>query len=645
MSLATLNDIGAIIGVLAYVLVSGFALYLPLLALIKKREIVTKMVIPLSLTFQIVVGYIFYCFRNVGPYPLAYLLTVLILNLVAVYWLLETKKTVLTTRGSFSWRQLLVGALLMGILLYTRFYDALHTYAPGHPDEYYHLQFLANLKATGSLGLAYYAPGFHLWVFPLYQHLAIEQTYRFVGPATGLLVILALFLMVKDWLKTIWAKAFFLLLLTIPLFVPFTIQTITFWPSALSFIFFGYFIYLLMQPEELSARTVVGSGIWANIGLALTVPYLYVQYLPVLVLFWLFLVVVRHPWGKTYTRHIFNLCIVTLLGLIVAMAHVILQTKVLDSVQGGFPQIPQVIQQGGELVVSTQYVPPTPVPVSSGQVAAPTIENKVYNFLSRFDVTRTNLLPIFSSLHDLLQVKNLRVWHDSSSHRVYAWLVFCLVLVGYGIHTKKKHLVVLSFFNVCFALIMQTGVLELGFYRGRIGWYLSLLTIITLAVLFAEWYRASLRGWVTLLLVVMYIWSISYPMTFERRYCPDMYTLTHEIIVSHPDEQLTFLTDNPQLAILDHNSIVASIVYSTIQNPPNPHTYLITGDLSCDAISSSEKEALANDSGATLAEQSRDHDKNKVDQIVSFFKQSPAFPKYRVYAQSGDLVIYQYIGN
>jgi len=143
------SDINAVFRIAVILILSSFALFLPLHIWIGKN-LATKFAIPVSISFQIIFGYILYCFGLTKYYPAIYALVILGLNIWALFRLKQSGLSDKFYRPK-DIAICIVPLVLFCIIIYNRFFDSFSTVAPGEIDTYNHLVFLRDLIKDGVL--------------------------------------------------------------------------------------------------------------------------------------------------------------------------------------------------------------------------------------------------------------------------------------------------------------------------------------------------------------------------------------------------------------------------------------------------------------------------------------------------------------
>jgi cation transport ATPase len=76
------EDILYAVVILAYVLISGFTFWLPLKRLLRSDRLALALTVPVSISIQIIVGYLLYLVNNPAAYIWVYLLIVATFNII-----------------------------------------------------------------------------------------------------------------------------------------------------------------------------------------------------------------------------------------------------------------------------------------------------------------------------------------------------------------------------------------------------------------------------------------------------------------------------------------------------------------------------------------------------------------------------------
>ncbi|MFA5995933.1 MAG: hypothetical protein WCW27_01560 [Patescibacteria group bacterium] len=655
MNFITSSDILSIIIILLVLFSSGFALFLPLWWWLKNYRAALQFVIPISLAIEILFGYVFYCFRIVHWFPLAYIGVVAVINIIIGIVLRHKIIQFWQQLSKLHWLTLLVGLGVIGVLVYTRFYDALTVVAPGAVDTYNHTIFLNDLNKLGYLHQIFYAPGFHLVLYPLLKILPTVILYRFVGPVLGLLIIASLYLFIRDIFKHTVTKYVTIILLILPVFNQLTLVTISFFSSCLTFIFFTAFIFLLAQPKQLSYWKTIILGVILTLALAIIVPYLYVQYVSAVGLCFLVAVVAKKYFGWKYVRFLLVFVLLGGLGLAASFGHVYLQNKINKNQTAGFPEIPVVVRQKNKTVTQNNKtkVPPatkTGKVVTSQEYPWWSVSKDAwqarYNKLSASDFWQKNIMPMLVTGQDLLQAKNVRSFSGMLAIGSYLWIILACVITGYATKKKNKLMVIIGVFSVLFGVATQTGILEMSIYRGRSGWYLMWLAVLGAAYLFDIIYHKRLNILIVIFGILACLAGVLYPPVFYRNYFADQFTVAAMIKQEYPNKQIIFISNQKELLILSPDFILAPFNIDSLEKQNGDFTNEIILILpkkfyNLDPVLSAQ--ALSTDTGyVNFAIEQAMNEKNQT-QLVAEIKAHPKFSHYKLYWESDDIAAYRLI--
>jgi len=533
----TFTDVWKILEISIVLFASAFALYLPLIIFVRTGRNTLKCVIPVSISVQIIFAYVFYCFAAVKYYPPVYFGIILALNIFAVIKLRVWQK-------GFKFIQpkplgLFITLALVSVLVYSRFYDSLMFVAPGTIDTFNHLTFLKDLKTIGFLSNSYYAPGFHLFIYPLTYLVDFAGIYRFSGGVVGLIFVLSVYLAFKDTFKNLVSVILLLLILTFPFLNDFILATIGFYSTSLSFILFVGFLYPLFSLDELGGKKVFLLYLTVSLALAVTVPYLLVQFIPALAFLSLVVLITKKSLVAKSKKLFLIFIAISVLGFIVSFAHVYLQTKALH-VSNSFPEL--LISDPKTEKVSTNLNKPVTGGIESADRSAPR-HGAFYN---------SYISPMILTAKDVLSVKNIRPINNFLSAGAYAWTLLSILLIFYSIRKNKKQLLVISALSIIFGFAILTGVFEMTFYRGRSGWYLMFLAAVGIAYMFDEIYQKRDIFW-GLVFVILAFFAIMRPPHYYRAYFPEIFTEAYKISKAAGAERVTVITRYYQLAMISKN--------------------------------------------------------------------------------------------
>ena len=425
--------IGHILLITLILFLESFVLFFPILQIIKNKTIAFAIFIPISISSQILFGYFFYCIGIFHFFPYVYFSVLFILNIYSVLKIKKDNSALLDFRNIiafFNIKKILVVSSLIIFSVYSRFYDSISTSAPGAIDTLNHIKFLNDLMQFGYLQQHYYAPGFHIFLYPLTIFTSISDIYRFAGPATGLITLLSIYLLTKKYLKPV-SQIFLILLSNVFIYNQLTLQTISFFSSSLTFIFLIFFILLLSKENRITEKTNLWLLILSSSALAITVPYFYIGLIPGTFLLLILSFLFREKLG-TYWRYVSKaLAIFIVFGFFLALGHVFLQTKVLHKSDNAFPKIRQATIVNGILIESNNYT----------NTNNNNNHTKAHN--NNHTKAHNNIGAMCSTFFDIMSIKNIRPFNNMLAAGAYAWILISLIGIFYA--AKKNILLIIIF--------------------------------------------------------------------------------------------------------------------------------------------------------------------------------------------------------
>lgn len=658
-----------VIFIISFVIgVSCFALYFPLVLLWRKGKHIIALTIPLSLSIEILVGYVFYSTELMQWFPIWYGMVVGLLNVYALVRLQQLHLFSWPRRQWDQWWRYGLGVVALAIpILYTRFFDAFVYVAPGNNDTYNHIYFLNDFERVGYLSSPFYAPGFHIILYPLKFFINDADLYRFTGPVLGSFIFLAIYLILRTRWQQWTVKMMWVLFMTFPLFNQLTLQTISFFPSALTFIWFVAFIYLVSRPDGLSRRSIFICYAINACALALTVPYLFVQYLPVLFIFTGILWWQRKHFPAGYVSVLIYFCLITLVALAVGVGHVFLQTRIIRHTIDAFPEIPIVETSGDQIAIRSNYKsaneydiieaatdlePTTPSTVDSNQLvdvvtvpddSSMDTEQRWWQTFKQKPLVANNVLPIIEVVKELLRVKNIRSGNSLLGLGAYIWILLSVGLFVYGLRSKLPWLSLVALGSLVFGISTQTGILELSYYRGRSGWYLLLLAQLGAASIIDLWYRPKWRKWLYGGLILLYVGSFMSPPVFYRPYYTEPFTVAKQLELNFPNQTVHFITDIWQLVMVSENFTTASLTASSVQNAPETaERFMIMEKESFTVDPVLSQQAYSTDTSFVEFTNRQKVLHDNVETAMTEIKQLPEFSDYVIYWENEHIIIYRY---
>lgn len=544
--------------VISLVIASSFAMYLPLCALIKNKQLGLRYAIPFSISVEIMLGYIFYCTGTMKMFPSLYLIFAIIMNIWAYFRLRPfsaRKKTNIDPLLA------IILFVLTAVLVYTRFYDGLSFAGPGGNDVYNHLYFIKDLFNVGFLSNGYYAPGFHLFMMPIARVIPLNELYRSAGAAIGIVTIISFVLLMKDYLKNKTSLIFLLVLLALPIYNQFTLQTIYFFSSTLTFLYFAAFIGLLSDTNYFHRKLNYCLTATFSVALAITVPYFFITIVPSSIMVFLLVLFFRHKFAiehRKYLRYLLNLNLIFLLGLIISFGHVFIQSNILHR-DSGFPTISVIpFQINGANSVT---------PEIDGEKATTSNEEIADRLkLPSFIENNTLLKPMIGTGVDLLKIKYIRPANTFLGIGAYLWMIFSLFLIIYAIRKKNLTLLTVASLGIFFGLCTQTGLFEMSTYRGRSGWYLLMLSIFGLTIFADQLHSNKLSKYILISLAAVSVSGFFFPPQFTRPYNDEEYRIVGQIAEKNKLLPITLIANDNQLDIVSNNLTAVALIPENLKH-------------------------------------------------------------------------------
>lgn len=634
-----LQNLYSILIISIYFFLISFSLYLPLLACTRNKNDSLKFAIPVSLSFMIIFGYFFYSIRTISLFPTTYYCTIIFVNAISFLKIKKEKIPFLTE--NFSFKKLFFLLILLIPITYTRFYDSLNTSAPGNPDTYAHIEYLNILKSFSVLGMSYYAPGFHIVLYPLSLFLTNSELYRFLGPVLGLVVFLSIYLLFRNSFEKKYSRILLILLFCLPIFNLLILQTISFWPSSLSFIFFTSFIYLFFTHKKISKRKNLLLFLLFSITLSITLPYLYTQLIPAIILLLLlslFIGKTKENYDNTYTRYILSLFTISIIGLFVAFGHVFLQTQIISK-DDKFPEITKTSEENGALIIK------------SNRETSPEMTHLIKRYPPLESITnntffKNNVLPIYMTGRDLLEPKGLRSATNILSSKTYVWILISILGIFYAIRKKDKILLTIFSFSIVFGLSAQTGIMELSTYRGRVGWYVLLLSLFGIVFIFDKFYQNKYEKIIKYIIIpILFFYSLTNPPVFQRISCNDDSDLTYALAKKNTNEIITIISTQPQLSIISDNVKIIPLDIASLKmvaiNPTSSTNFIILRNNFCSSLPENFEKALSTDESYKNAQKQKMEWQQAEIKTNENLKSSELFSSYSKIFENKNISVYQ----
>lgn len=452
----------SLVAIIVYITIISFSLYIPLRKYTGNS--VLKHVIPISLSFYILISYIFYSFRIINWFIVFYFPFLILLNLY-YYW----KERPFFQKIYLLKKQYLLLLLLTISAVFSRFYFSIFYLNKNNPDGLVHLDMLENINSLGHIKNVFYAPGFHLIFFPISKVVNNYDIMRFGGVVIGLLFLFCIYILFAGFLKHRIARILLIAVFVSPFAAKLNLQTIGFFSSSLGFIFFVYILYLLICNINRIKISEMFVMILVNISLALTLPYLTFQ-----ILFSLFLIFVIFTSKRIATKKVAMFILVTFFGIMIGYGHVFSQTKIINN-SGGFPQIP-TYQEGNDFIGNE-------ADILKNNTAERNLVEIIAERYSDNSLFQSMVLPVLNTSFDIFKFKQLLNLKSIYGFGLFIVLLFCVYLIVKCLRTKDHVLLVLSSTLFYYGFSTYTGLFEMSTYRGRNGWYFMLVFFIVLVVL------------------------------------------------------------------------------------------------------------------------------------------------------------------
>jgi hypothetical protein len=511
----------------------AFSLYIPLVYFLGKSE-ANKITIPLSISIEMLFGYIFYNLGGFNFFPFLYFFFILLINIYFLHKLNKKKERKRIFGPNLRLNKTFkigtaITILIIILTIFTRFYDSMTTAAPGNIDTINHIEFLNQLKESGRLSLKYYAPGFHIFIYPLTVFISNSDIYRFSGSVIGIITVLTVFLYIRKNLK-IYSLALLILMFSFPVFNQLSLQTISFFPSALTFLFLISFLYVLNKNKKKDNKIYLVICAILSVALAISVPYFYVGLIPAIFFLLIITFFYREKLPKYYIYLAKIIIIITFFGLFASLGHVFLQTKIINQTQKSFPKIRQAKIEDDIVKETSNY------------------EKKETSNYEKSDNSSMNALK--STFLNIISLKNIRPLKGMLGIGSYMWILFSAILISYSIRKKNINLLIISSLSLIFGIATETGILEMTYYRGRLGWYLMFLSILGFLIFFDSFYKEKYKKIFLFSIIILGFLSFLDPPEFYRRYYKEIYDVANNIKNEFPNKKIQFLTNNHEVNIL-----------------------------------------------------------------------------------------------
>ncbi len=531
----TPSDFFELFKIVAILIVSALSFYLPIKAISKNSGLAAKLSVPVSVSIQILFGYLFYCFAKIQDYPFYYFSIVLVINVITIIRFRPIAKPI---KVKANWKILAGIIILVLATVYRFFFDGITNVAPGVIDTANHISFLfKDLKTYGYLSFPTYPPGFHIFIYPLTLISSPISLYRFTGPIIGLITLLSTVLVCKDIFKHRISIVVLVALFLLPIFNQLILQLIGFFPTALSFLFVA-FLLVIATEHRISIRTKWLLSLIVLIAMAITIPYLTVQLIPGFVMLLIFSLFNFKKRDRDIHKSIVILTVGLILSFAFAFMHVYLQGSILKRTSG-FPAIETAVSSNGSLVVKTTYQQKD----SLIQHFPPSIKK-----IAEHPLVGDYVLPMVVTGADIIKIKNIRELSGTLSIGAYALIAVAIATII--IKRKEINLAIISALVIVFGLSTQTGILEISTYRGRSGYYMLLFSAILVASLVDYYYTSKYHNHLLAITALSVAISFTYPPIYYRDYYPEYFEATQKIINEYSDKSILIKTNKSALSYL-----------------------------------------------------------------------------------------------
>ena len=631
--------ITSILIILSYFLIGAFAYYIPLYALFRDKEKVSKVIIPISISSQIIFGYLFYIFEVTKYYPISYLIFLAALNTVAIIILKSEINKLLKQGRKFNKLWLLIIFLPV---IYSRFYDAVVFNAPGNPDALAHLTMLKEISTHGVLSNFYYAPGFHLLLLPLTYLVPDWDISRYAGSFLGLLTILTAFLLLKNNLKHKLSSILLILLLCFPAFDRLGLQTIGFFPSAITFIFMPLILYFTSKPTEFDKAQARNVLIVAIVALAITVPYFLVPLLFGMILIYPLVAIFRFKAEENYRKFMRNNILLLLVGFFVAFGHVYLFTKTLHQ-QGGFPEIPTI--------QLSEDKPTTGSNKKDNFFQLKSFTEKYQNrsefyykipvILIKSDFYQSMMVPMLGTGVETIQPKNILGFDNFLQIGAWLYLVIFVSLIIYSIKTRNNLLLTISTLGLLFGISTQTGIFEMSYYRGRAGWYYNFLMLISLAYIFDLIYKNKYFATATLAMILLGVSAVYKPAIFPRLFYPETYAFANKIAIISNSDKVEIVANEGAISLTSNKLILQSVKIENLADN-GKEKYIILNKKPFDRAGLLANMIFSPEKDIVLSNQDAIRKQKEVEIArTQAIKDSEAFEQYELFTESANIEVFK----
>lgn len=657
------HDASAIAIIAAYALTCSLAWWIPLTAWWQDSKQAFKWSMPISFSIQILIGYIFYCFAQVMWFMPVYAGIVVLMNIVTIVLWRQRLQTLLRWPKLTLWYWLL-GVLALGVTIYVRLYDPVQTLAPGNNDTANHLGFLYDLYKLGYLSNPYYAPGYHLIMGPLTLVLDQISVYRWVGPVFSIIFAGGMYAFVRDYLKHSLVRWLYVLGSSSYILHQWILQTMGLFSSALTFIYLIAFLSLLTETIFSWQRRVLVYAV-LGVALAVSVPYFFIQFIFVVLM--LFLLALGRRSLQQWRYYGVCLCL-TALCIGIGVGHVYLQTKLLQR-GGGFPEVPIITKDDNNQVslksnfddAVTEHPNDALVPDPSDAldqsddttvVTEPStgsqlsLTDQLIQQIDRYDRFGwyQKIRPLILTAIDILAIKQLRPAQTFLSIGAYLWIVLAMAMLIIGLWRRLLPWVGVATASIMYGFAIQTGSLELSFYRGRSGWYLLFLALLGSVLILDRYYRPKLKWPLLITGLLVAVVNVRCPPAQYRPYYQEVFDAAWLHIPRVNDTRPVIISRQPLLQLLYPKALILPYDVSTLTlSEAEKNLFLIYEKEFYPVDPILSQQALSGDVNFKEFQDKQTVLKNMFEQTNQAIQESPAFAHYSLLWENDHIAIYQRI--
>jgi len=409
-----------------------------------------------------------------------------------------------------------------------------------------------------------------------------------------------------------------------------------------------YIIANKKEKESVATKSYMIILALITISLSLTLPYLYLQYLPALFVLFLIAILFRKYIYTGYIRHLVIILVISILGFFVAFGHVFLQTKILKRATS-FPAMELTYLENGEIIKTDNYKINNTSDESKTDSSPSTNKNsnltKLTSKIKNNEIFSGYINPMFNVAWNAMMIKNIRMPDNILSLGAYLWILLSIILIPISIIKKNWMLLTIMAFSLVFGLSTQLGILEVSTYRGRSGWYLMFLTSIG-AIFIADYIitkKLDSKKIILPLIAILGVMGIIKPPVYYRPYYTEPYSIIKKAINDSPQASFNIITRDKHIGVLSDNLSIKMLSADSIREPCGKDICLIVIEkelMVVDPILS--QQALAIDKNFQTFNQLQNEARAKNQIQIQEIKAMPQFSSYKLYWSNEKIDIYEY---